>query len=698
MFFILLSFSALSYSTQDNLQDLLRLLPSVKNDTIKVDLLNKIGWEFSKSDLSLTYYYSERSRILADWINYDKGLSTSFNLMGRFHYMRSDLKKMQEFNIKSLEIARRINDPVSQRDALNDLGVYSTEIGAYEDALEYFYQALEFAGELEKDIRTCNIYFNISVVYNELGDLEKSNQYLLKIKEFASGTTDIQIKGLAYESIAQFHYNKANYQKAIANYKLLYKITSANGDHYFKGKALIGLSKIEYQRGQQELAMIYLNEALLLYEEKEQINGVNLAKFELAKVSLHSGQPANAIAYIQEILEKDNEFISNRTLLKSYKVLSAAYAKLLDYDAALMANMEYENYFNNLFNSESARQIAIVEAKHQTQNKLVENTLLRAQQKRTEAQVQQRTTVMFGTCILLILSFVILILLKRSAGNYNKDKYILNQKVKARTSELSFTNFKLRQSNEELEQFAYIASHDLKEPLRNIVGFSNLLEKRMRQYSMINNEVDEYLGFIKNNAKQMYLLIEDVLEFSRISKNSGKEIVLNLNDIIGEVQQNISSQIKEKNVVIEVLDLPEIKAIPTRLFIVLKNLIENGIKYNQKENKHIKIYSIEKNGEVFINVEDNGIGIESKHHSKIFKMFERLHNKRDFQGTGLGLTICSKIISRMSGRLEVQSELGKGSIFSIVLPHEVLETPVYNLHPKQEQIKKLPSFRYPEVS
>ena len=191
---------------------------------------------------------------------------------------------------------------------------------------------------------------------------------------------------------------------------------------------------------------------------------------------------------------------------------------------------------------------------------------------------------------------------------------------------------------------------------------------------MSNEASEEYLNFIQDNAKQMYMLIEDVLEFSRVSKDISSNEFVNLNDIIESVKANLSTQMEERNAIVQYSDLPELRASSTRLFIVIKNLIENGIKYNVSDQVIIKIESLVRGDRFILSVEDNGIGIDREYHNKIFEMFERLHSKNEFTGTGLGLTICKKIIQHMGGELEVVSELDKGSKFSVVLPKAYLKT------------------------
>lgn len=256
----------------------------------------------------------------------------------------------------------------------------------------------------------------------------------------------------------------------------------------------------------------------------------------------------------------------------------------------------------------------------------------------------------------------------------------LSQKVEERTlelnnkvveineinSQLEVTNKNLSKSNEELERFAHIASHDLKQPLNNIIAFSSLLER-----SMINEDEKKkmYLGFITKGAKRMNTLIKDVLEYSSINQAKSIQRDVDLNLVVQEIKESILTELTAKNAMINVEnELPTIWGVKTRLFLVFKNLIENGIKYNRSEFPIVTI-NYQKDASFHqIAFSDNGIGIDEKYFPKLFVMFSRLENHKDFEGTGLGLSLCKKIIENLDGKIELNSELGKGSTFTVYIP------------------------------
>ena len=243
----------------------------------------------------------------------------------------------------------------------------------------------------------------------------------------------------------------------------------------------------------------------------------------------------------------------------------------------------------------------------------------------------------------------------------------MEERVKSRTIELEEVNEQLKVSNQELERFAYITSHDLKEPLRNINGFVKLLQ-REKPHSTRSKAEEEYFEFILRNVSQMQQLINDVLSFSKISSQNLKVSPVNVSDLVEETKIGLSELIKEKKGVVEISTIPLIFTNNAQLRILLKNLIENGIKYNDKPIPTVSInYQLVDNFHHLI-ISDNGIGIEDRYHNQIFGMFKRLHNRKEYKGSGLGLAICKKIINRLGGDILLDSELGVGSTFRVILP------------------------------
>jgi PAS domain S-box-containing protein len=219
----------------------------------------------------------------------------------------------------------------------------------------------------------------------------------------------------------------------------------------------------------------------------------------------------------------------------------------------------------------------------------------------------------------------------------------------------------LARSNKELEQFAYVASHDLQEPLRMVSSYTQLLERRYKD--KLDADADEFIAYAVDGANRMQRLIQDLLVYSQVSSRGKPLTPTDCNAVLGTVRINLSVAIEENNAMVTHDELPIVMADETQLVQVFQNLIGNAIKFHSEEPPHIHV-SAEKNKKEWIfSVRDNAKGIDPQYHDRIFVIFQRLQGKGEYPGTGIGLAICKRIIERHGGRIWVESELGKGSTF-----------------------------------
>jgi len=223
----------------------------------------------------------------------------------------------------------------------------------------------------------------------------------------------------------------------------------------------------------------------------------------------------------------------------------------------------------------------------------------------------------------------------------------------------------LARSNEDLEQFAYVASHDLQEPLRMVAAYTQLLAERYR--GKLDDNADKYIGYAVEGAVRMQALIEDVLAFSRVGRNGHEHQATDCDSAVDEAIKNLTAAVQESGVTVTRSPLPILVADQVHLVHLFQNLIGNAIKFRGREPPVVKI-SAEKNGsEWLFTVADNGIGIAPEHKEFIFKIFQRLHTRSEYSGNGIGLAICRKIVEQHGGRIWVDSEAGQGSTFRFTL-------------------------------
>ncbi|MEM8668699.1 MAG: ATP-binding protein [Planctomycetota bacterium] len=233
-------------------------------------------------------------------------------------------------------------------------------------------------------------------------------------------------------------------------------------------------------------------------------------------------------------------------------------------------------------------------------------------------------------------------------------------------TQLRTTNAKLRRSNEELEQFANVASHDLQEPLRIVTAYCELLREDC--YDALSEDGHRYMRYVVDAAKRMRTLIQDLLAYSKIENQGGDLIQVNVNHTVASALDQMSEEIDSSHAKIVVETLPIVDADAAQLTQLFRQLIGNAIKYSGNVVPEIRIRAESEPDRWLLRVEDNGIGIEPEYCDRIFGIFQRLHRRDQYQGTGIGLAICKRIVDRVHGQIWVESELGVGSVFIVAIP------------------------------
>ncbi|HMK45455.1 MAG TPA: PAS domain S-box protein, partial [Methanocella sp.] len=231
---------------------------------------------------------------------------------------------------------------------------------------------------------------------------------------------------------------------------------------------------------------------------------------------------------------------------------------------------------------------------------------------------------------------------------------------------LEWERLELKRSNQDLERFAYLASHDLQEPLRTISSYLTLLNKRYRD-KLDSNGV-EYLNYTVEGAEHMRQMIKDLLEYSRVGISDTPIERTDLQKILDHAKKNLYAAIKESKATITQTPLPIVTADSAQIYQVIQNLLSNSIKYRSDRPPEVRVTAERKGNEWVISVSDNGIGIDPQYFGRLFVVFQRLHSRAEYPGNGLGLALCKKIVERHSGRIWVESEQGKGSTFRFTLP------------------------------
>ncbi len=252
-----------------------------------------------------------------------------------------------------------------------------------------------------------------------------------------------------------------------------------------------------------------------------------------------------------------------------------------------------------------------------------------------------------------------------------KNNYEIEEELAGSNRILTSQAVELKRSNEDLEQFAYIISHDLRVPLRNITNFLTLLERR--HAPALNNEAKEFINYSVEGAKRLERLIEDLLSYSKVGRNLPPAQSVDSGELLKTIQFEMRDKALRANHKITISDkMPILENVhSTMIYHVFQNLITNGLKFNKNEKPEVAVNVKTDNKQHTFEVRDNGIGIPMEYKNKLFQMFKRLHTEQEFQGTGMGLAICKRIVNFYGGEVWFESETGKGTSFFFTIPKTI---------------------------
>ncbi|HUZ48381.1 MAG TPA: ATP-binding protein [Candidatus Dormibacteraeota bacterium] len=289
-----------------------------------------------------------------------------------------------------------------------------------------------------------------------------------------------------------------------------------------------------------------------------------------------------------------------------------------------------------------------------------------------DAQLRRRSQWIAGVANFAIGGWVFVVVVLTAgfgALAVSSERRRLAQEVRLR-ADIASRNAALERSNQSLQEFAYVASHDLQEPLRTVASFTQLLQKRYA--GKLDAQADEFIGFAVDGAKRMQQLINDILQYSRVTTHGKTFERVAIGSAVERAVTALQGRIAERSAAIVVLGgLPTVTGDPAQLSQLFLNLIGNAIKYNQDGHPRVEISARRDGGRWVLRVADNGIGIDPQYHEQIFRIFTRLHTRDEYEGTGIGLALCRRILERHRGRIWLESSEGSGTSVFFTLPAEI---------------------------
>ncbi|GAB4417448.1 MAG: hypothetical protein OHK0039_27830 [Bacteroidia bacterium] len=653
-----------------------------------------------------------------------KDLVAAYDLLSKHSNQQRDYRQSLIWCLKGLEVAEVLDDRERQFDFLHLIGtIYFNPYDDYEQSLAYLQRAEEIgAGFVDKTKQARNLS-QLAEVLNVVGAYNDALDYQLEAMAISRSVNDTATLALGYRNMGvlywdqkQYDLSLKNFQQALVHYDYLRsRIVNDSvqlariGYSSYICIASIGASYLELQK--TDTALMYIRRARALADSIEHDYSIAYSEgllgnvfmseqqydsakvclvravdafrklelkrewitfaVQLSEIHIRQQQPAAALRLLNEAESAALDLAAPTLLRDIYKNKYEAAEALDNINDAYTYLKYYVGYKDSLMNEKKLAQMAKVEHKYEVRAK--EEEIAQLEQDRQAFQERLQLLGLIGS--LLFMATIALLIWYRFRTLKN-----MNALLAVKNEEIKLQNERLASSNDDLRQFAHVASHDLREPLRSISSFASLL--RRRYYGKIDDDANEFIDFITQGVSRMDALLTDLLAYSVVGIFNTEYSQVDINETIKALIQKLNREKALHGVRISIQNLPVITANDKQIQQLFGHLIDNAIKFRSDRLPEIRISASKgERGEYTFSVTDNGIGMEEAYTDKIFSPFQRLHGKESqYKGTGIGLSICKKIVEQHKGRIWIDSQLGVGTTVFFTLP----ETPVKPLVPARK--------------
>ena len=532
------------------------------------------------------------------------GLAFAYSKLGEF-------EKAYDLELEALKEGELKGSEKTISRSRYQLGGYALNLKRYQNALEHYLAVEQIMKSDTLNTKHISLYIGIGCAYLELNELEDAIKYLKESERLSK------------------------------------KFRRDGSRTYAIGNLAVAYTKMQ----KYDVALNYFNESLELQHSLGDQEGIIGMKLELGRLWVSRENYIRAEHILLEATGLAKSVGSMTKLLDCYEGLTNLFKESKQLEKAYDNLEKYTKLKDELLNEESLRRIENQKTIYESERKEAEIAQLKKIQLERELNDRLEMAVIFTVTLLLLLGL------------------FLYDKLRKKNISLELISEKLEEKNVELAHFAYVASHDLKAPLRTISSFTNLLERRY--ITNLDSAALEYMEYIHRGVHQMKNLLDDLLNYSRVDQSDAKRVDINSLELFNTAIENLKVEIDQKDaqIIFENEHFPQLQVVPSQIIQLLQNLLGNALKFVRDE-KPIVIINWNNLGDTYyrFQIKDNGIGIDPNFSAKIFDMFTRLHNQLEYDGTGIGLATCRKIVESYSGKIWVESEVGKGASFYFTLP------------------------------
>ncbi len=664
-----------------NLDSLLAVVESQKLDNNMNELLAtkySIGNKYISADqFAKAFPYFEEVLQVAQKNHLKLFISKAYYGMAMSHQRRNNYQEALMFYTKLISNESSGAGSKMKAKAFSQISYIYQTLGDYDQAFEMQMQALELheaAGD-KKMIAESNYILATNFFYQDQFDqaliyYTKAYDLCVELKQERIIYSCLSALGSVHDMLdhdtQSLHYNT---ESLVLAEKLNYK----TGIAYAYGNMATNYAKKEDWTKAEDL---YLKSIEIKKELGDQL-GTSGSSIGLANIYLDQNKTKEAIPLLQNALQLALKLKTRPRKLEVYELMARAYSMTEEMDKAHNYLKDYIALKDSILNEKTVEEMGKSKRRYEVHKKEQEIILLTTENELLgkNKKIQRMRTYGLAGALLLVIAFLAMFHNRhKMQSQLNQLLLDKNELLNAKNDEIRIKNNLLKQSNQDLTSFAYVASHDLKEPLRMIKSYTQILQRRYND--LLDDSGREFMFFVTDAVDRMETLLDDLLEFSRSTpKKDIPKTMINLNDVMFLVESNLRGRLEDSNgrLIIKNENLPIIKSNRSQLVQLLQNLVSNAVKFRGERDPIVTVdCKMEKNRYV-ISVSDNGIGISNENKQKVFEMFRRLHTREEYSGTGIGLATCKRIVNHLGGEIWVESELGKGSTFFFSIPAKVEE-------------------------
>lgn len=665
---LLLSITLHAQSETNALDSLLSQLDQAQHFDDSITAYIDLAHHYQHTDSSkLGLYYAQKANTIATRVNIDTLQIQAKDWLSYYYRQLDNSDAFQVISDSITQLALRCKDKKTLIKVYNIKSSWYLKTFRPDSSLYYHQKLLEEYADDPSDSNYSYAHYGIGHVYFMVQLNDQAKQYLHKAIDQAKVHSHPYSLLYASDALAVIHHLNKQLDSAQYFSELHYNLADSLEEDFEKGLSLELQARISIERGNVDLAEQQLSKAfeLISNTDPEYLGDAFLTKGDLLYQKGDYQAALKAAMNGNELLGK----INKRDQSKAFEDLYKIYHKLGNDEKAYYYRDLYANFQDSLNKKLLEGQFNVLEMDYQldSKNRKLEILALKSNQQQQRLTSTTQWLLIVLLLILLIAGYATHLSFKNKQSK--EQKAILETKVNARTQELKIANRQLSDYVEELKAFNYITSHDLKEPVRNINSFSQLIYRNIK--STLSKENAKFYDYLNLSIKQLNLLIEGIEDYAAVEPKltpSNPHEQLTIDEIPEQINSRLEAFISAQNAEVLFAGFDSNTKVPAATILVLEHLTRNGLQYCRQQAPRVEIQLSKKEKVWLFNVKDNGIGIDPVYHDRIFEMFKRLNSRDEFQGSGLGLAICKKIINRLGGEINLESSLGQGANFSFTIP------------------------------